>query len=67
MIAVESAESTAFQSVMYWPRNCWMPSVMVCLPPVGASSSGNHRSFHTGIMVNTATVAMAGRINGNTM
>ena len=44
-----------------------MPRVIVCLPPVGASSSGNHRSFQTGIMVNTATVAMAGRISGRTM
>ena len=33
-----------------------MPSVMVCLPPVGASSNGNHKSFQTGIMVKTATV-----------
>ena len=32
----------------------------------GARISGNHRSFQIGTMVNTATVAMAGRISGTT-
>ena len=35
-IAIDNADSTEFQSVMYWPRNCCTPSVMVCV------ESGNH-------------------------
>ena len=65
-MASDSAASTAFQSVTYCPINCCMPRVTVLVLSDGARISGNHRSFQVGIMVNTATVAMAGRISGTT-
>ena len=64
MTASDSAASTEFQSVTYCPMNCCTPRVTVLVRSDGARISGNHRSFQAGIMVNTATVAMAGRIRG---
>ena len=64
-IASDSAASTLFQSVMYWPRNCCTPSVIVCVLSLEVRISGNHRSFQIGTMVNTATVAIAGRSSGS--
>ena len=46
--------------------NTWLPRVMVFTDSAGARISGNHRSFQIGIMVNTATVAIAGRTSGST-
>ena len=40
------------------------PSVTVLVASPGARISGNQRSFQIGIMVNTATVASAGRTSG---
>ena len=65
-MASESAASTAFQLVTNWPRKSCAPSVTVLVPSDGARISGNHRSFQIGIMVKTATVAMAGRTSGST-
>ena len=47
-------------------NNCWIPSVTVWVERPGARIKGNHRSFQIGIMVKTATVAMAGLTSGNT-
>ena len=33
----------------------------VCFPPDGAKTRGHHKSFHTGTMVKTPTVAKGGR------
>src|ERR1043165_5693816 len=65
-MARESAESTAFQLVTNWPMKICDPSVIVLVASDGARISGNHRSFQIGIIEKTATVAMAGRINGST-
>ncbi len=51
---------------MYWPRNCCTPSVIVWVESDEVRINGNHRSFQIGTMVNTATVAMAGRSSGAT-
>ena len=42
------------------------PRVTVLVASAGARISGNQRSFQMGIMVKTATVAMAGRMSGST-
>lgn len=42
------------------------PSVTVLVASEGARISGNQRSFQIGIIVNTATVAIAGRTSGST-
>ena len=44
----------------------WAPRVTVLVASAGARISGNQRSFQIGIMVKTATVAIAGRTSGRT-
>ena len=46
--------------------NSCAPSVTVLVASAGARISGNQRSFQIGIMVKTATVAIAGRTSGST-
>ena len=65
-MASVSDASTAFQSVTYWPMNCCTPERHRLVASPGARISGNQRSFQIGTMVNTATVAIAGRTSGST-
>ena len=44
---------------------CCIPRITVCFPPEGAKTKGHHKSFHTGTIVKTATVANGGRTRGN--
>ncbi len=59
-----SAAIKAVQSVWYCPTNTWAPNVTVLVALLGARIRGNHRSLQVGIIVKTATVAIAGRTSG---
>ena len=65
--AVDSEAKTAFQFVTYWPIYCCIPRITVCLPPEGSKTKGHQRSFHTGTIVNTPTVAIGGLNSGKTI
>jgi len=65
MIDMVNDANTAFQSVIYWPRNCCAPKVTVAVSALGAKISGHHKSFQIGIIENIPIAPSAGRIRGN--
>ena len=65
--ANESEAKIAFQLVTYCPIYCCIPKITVCLPFEGAKIKGHQRSFQTGTIVNTPTVAIGGLSSGNTI